>query len=499
MINYNSDEVLQYIRQYEMFSSSLKLIPSIDEKNAIIKQLDRLEEKIIKLTNSIYENAYYSLYNKETYLLEEEKNRLGSLIELISNRMDYVNDRKNKHYELTGKNLDIYNFVGMDVYDTLKDRLKVIEKYSDNIKRKEDIDDYLDKLDSKLKLAQEKISINEALNVELEAKMIKCLDDALKRYGLNLEAREDEIRSIYQELTKMLDIARENYETAKISSYDMVSECKKALADIESDYMSYREQTSILDLMKLYDKKCHSYQELLDKRTTMSELCDNILNKKIREAIYKLLKDQYSTILLEGQDISNYEKLLKEQEDKREEIASIDRENNSDIFKNVLSKLIENENKRQAKLLEEKMKKQEEEKKRKAELEKRRQEEIMRRQKLIEDTRKKEIEKRTRQLLEEQKNTVLQSKPVNSNNVSFANMKKDIVNSKDKEPSFNKIDEKIDVPTSEYRKIEKDLFKEFNDKSADKDDELNFPKLKNNSLDKVELFKDEEYFPNIPM
>ena len=496
MINYNSDEVLQYIRQYEMFSSSLKLIPSIDERNAVIKQLDRLEEKIIKLTNNIYENAYYSLFNKETYLLEEEKNRLSSLIELISNRMDYVNDRKNKHYELTGKNLDIYNFVGMDVYDTLKDRLKIIEKYSDNIKRKEEIEDFLDKLDSKLRLAQEKISINKSLNEELETKMIKCLGDTFKRYGLNLEAREDEIRNIYQELTKMLEIAKENYETAKISSYDMVSECKKALTDIEKDYMSYREQTSILDLMKLYDKKCHSYQDLLDKRTTMSELCDNILNKKIGETSYKLLKDQYSTILLEGQDISNYEKLLKEQEEKREEIATIDNENNSDVFKNVLSKLIENENKRQAKLLEEKMKKQEEEKKRKAELEKRRQEEIMRRQKLIEDTRKKEIEKRTRQLLEEQKNTVLQSKSVNGSNVSFANMKKDIVN---KESSFNKIDEKIDTPSSDYKQIEKDLFKEFNDKSTDKDDEIDFPKLKNNSLDKVELFKDEEYFPNIPM
>ena len=496
MINYNSDEVLQYIRQYEMFSSSLKLIPSIDERNAVIKQLDRLEEKIIKLTNNIYENAYYSLFNKETYLLEEEKNRLSSLIELISNRMDYVNDRKNKHYELTGKDLDIYNFVGMDVYDTLKDRLKIIEKYSDNIKRKEEIEDFLDKLDSKLRLAQEKISINESLNEELETKMIKCLGDTFKRYGLNLEAREDEIRNIYQELTKILEIAKENYETAKISSYDMVSECKKALTDIEKDYMSYREQTSILDLMKLYDKKCHSYQDLLDKRTTMSELCDNILNKKIGETSYKLLKDQYSTILLEGQDISNYEKLLKEQEEKREEIATIDNENNSDVFKNVLSKLIENENKRQAKLLEEKMKKQEEEKKRKAELEKRRQEEIMRRQKLIEDTRKKEIEKRTRQLLEEQKNTVLQSKSVNGSNVSFANMKKDIVN---KESSFNKIDEKIDTPSSDYKQIEKDLFKEFNDKSTDKDDEIDFPKLKNNSLDKVELFKDEEYFPNIPM
>lgn len=497
MINYNSDEVLQYIRQYEMFSSSLKLIPSIDEKNAIIKQLDRLEEKIIKLTNSIYENAYYSLYNKETYLLEEEKNRLGSLIELISNRIDYVNNRKNNHYALTGKNLDIYDFVGMDVYDTLKDRLKVIEKYSDNIKRKEDIEDFLDKLDSKLKFAQEKISINDALNLELETKMIKCLDDTLKRYGLNLEAREDEIRNIYQELTKILEIAKENYETAKVSSYDMVSECKKTLADIESNYMSYREQTSILDLMRLYDKKCHSYQELLDKRTTMSELYDNILNKKILESSYKLLKDQYSTILLEGQDISNYEKLLKEQEEKREEIAAIDKENNSEVFKNVLSKLIENENKRQAKLLEEKIKKQEEEKKRKAELEKRRQDEIMRRQKLIEDTRKKEIERRTRQLLEEQKNTVLQSKSTNSSNVSFANMKKDIVNSK--KTSFNKIDEKIDTPSSDYKQIEKDLFKEFNDKSLVKDDEFDFLDKKSKDLDKVELFKDEEYFPNIPM
>ena len=133
MLEYTSRQVTQLLRQYEMFSSSLKLIPSIDERNAVIKQLDRLEEKIIKLTNNIYENAYYLLFNKETYLLEEEKNRLSSLIELISNRMDYVNDRKNKHYELTGKNLDIYNFVGMDVYDTLKDRLKIIEKYSDNI------------------------------------------------------------------------------------------------------------------------------------------------------------------------------------------------------------------------------------------------------------------------------------------------------------------------------------------------------------------------------
>lgn len=499
MINYNSDEVLQYIRQYEMFSSSLKLIPSTDERNAIIKQLDRLEEKIIKLTNSIYENAYYSLYNKESFLLEEEKNRLGSLIELISNRIDYINARKDNHYELTGNNLDVYNFIGIDIYDTLKDRLKVIEKYSDNIKRKEDIEDYLDKLDSKLKLAQEKLSINESLNVELETKMIRCLDDTFKRYSLNLEARETEIRSIYQELISMLDIARENYETAKISSYDMMGECKKVLTDIESDYMSYREQASILDLIKIYGNKCHSYQELLDKRTTMSELCDNILNKKIKESIYKLLKDQYSTILLEGQDISNYEKLLKEQEDKKEEIAAIDRENNSEVFKNVLSKLIENENKRQAKLLEEKIKKQEEEKKRKAELEKRRQEEIMRRQKLIEDTRKKEIEKRTRQLLEDQKNTVLQTKNVNSSNVSFANIKKDVVNNK--ELSFNKIDEKIDTPTSEYKQIEQDLFKEFNDKSMSKDDDLDFLRFnkKDKDLDKVELFKDEEYFPNIPM
>ncbi len=506
MINYNSDEVLQFIRQYEMFSSSLKLISDINEKNAIVKQLDRLEEKIIKLTNHIYENAYYPLYNKETYLLEEEKNRLNSLIGLISNRINYVENRKNNHYKLTGKYLDIYDFVGIDIYETLKDKVKVIEKYANNIKRKEELEDLLNNLDSKLRLAQEKININDSLNEELETKMIKCLTETFRIYNLHdLEHNEEEIRTIYQELTKMMDIAKENYESAKISSYDMVADCKKVFADVEKDYLSYREKVSILDLMKLYDKKCNSYQEILDKRTTISELCDNILTKKIRESIYNMLKDQYSTILLEGQDISNYEKLLKEKEDKQQEIAKIDSENNSDNFQKVLNKLIENENKRQAQLLEEKIKKQEEEKRRKAELEKRRQEEIMRRQKIIEDTRKKEIEKRTKQLLEDQKNTVLQPKNINSSTVSFANIKKDITNSKNKELSFNKIDEKIDTPSVEYKKIENDLFKEFNNnsmQSVDKDNEssfFNFDNDKEIDLDKVDLFKDEEYFPNIPI
>ncbi len=54
MIGYNNSDVLQCLRQYEMFSNSLKLIKSENEKAMIIKQLSKLEEKKIKLTNVSY-------------------------------------------------------------------------------------------------------------------------------------------------------------------------------------------------------------------------------------------------------------------------------------------------------------------------------------------------------------------------------------------------------------------------------------------------------------
>ena len=55
MVSYNNSNVVQYLRQYEMFSNSLKLVRNKEEREMIIKQLTKLEYKIIEMTNESYE------------------------------------------------------------------------------------------------------------------------------------------------------------------------------------------------------------------------------------------------------------------------------------------------------------------------------------------------------------------------------------------------------------------------------------------------------------
>ena len=107
MVSYNNSSVVQCLRQYDMFANSLNLVKTRDEKNMIIKQLTKLENKIIDLTNEIYEEEYYALANKECGLIEEEQSRLNMLIELINQRLSYVEKRCNSHYQLTGESIDI--------------------------------------------------------------------------------------------------------------------------------------------------------------------------------------------------------------------------------------------------------------------------------------------------------------------------------------------------------------------------------------------------------
>ena len=54
MATYNNGSVVQCMRQYEMFANSLNLVKNNEEKNMIIKQLTKLEMKIIELTNIMH-------------------------------------------------------------------------------------------------------------------------------------------------------------------------------------------------------------------------------------------------------------------------------------------------------------------------------------------------------------------------------------------------------------------------------------------------------------
>ena len=541
MVSYNNSNVVQCLRQYDMFANSLNLVKTREEKNMIIKQLTKLENKIISLTNEIYEEEYYTLANEECGLIEEEQNRLNMLIDLINQRLSYVEKRCNSHYQLTGESIDVNDVLGANTLDLLEDRIKIIDKYSKNIKLEKELNVEVDSLTNKITLASEKININKALNDELEKKFCDLLANSFEKMGFyELFDNKDEIEFAYYETEKSLTLAELNLEVAKTSPINVLNECQQMLNDIKSDYIKYKEKLSILKLMEIFNREVSDYDELLEKRKEVNELFRYIKNEDFLAMVMEVVSNQYNTILLEQQDVNTYNDLIVEKERKLEVLAEIQDENNSERFQMVLEQLIKNENARQARILEEQRKIEEEENKRKLEIERKKREEILKRQKIIEEARKKEMEARTKLLLEQQQKSVLQTNKKDKG-ISFETIK-DISNKNVALEKKMDVDSKIenkkeDVVLEDNRldeaiifknkvDIEKELFEEFNNEvvAGDKvNNELlneqniiveedkklpdvsideymkNFNENKFKESELNSLFSEDDIFPNIPL
>lgn len=547
MATYNNGSVVQCMRQYEMFANSLNLVKNNEEKNMIIKQLTKLEMKIIELTNEVYEEEYYELANKECALLDEEKKRITMLIDLINQRLTYVEKRCNDHYQLTGESIDANDVLGANTLDSLENKVKIIDKYSKNIKLKEELENEVKSLSSKISLASEKIGINEKLNIELETKFKNLIGSAIEKcnYYELLDNRE-EIEYAYQETEKSLTLAEVNYETAKTSPMNILEDCQAMLEDIKKDYTKYKSKISILKLMEIFNREVNDYDELITKRREINDILKYIKDKDFLDMVLDTVSKQYNTIIMEQQDINTYNDLTLEKDRKMEALTEIESENNSEEFQSMLKVLIENEKKRQEKIMEEQRKIEEEEKKRRLEIERKKQEEILKRQKIIEEARKKEIEKRTRELLEQQQNSVLQGKKketlsfenikgISNGPVEDVSLRDDVMNTENKKEEneilkredFRKKQENLDkidlvenieqneeVPVVKNKNaIEKELFEEFNEKTIERNkeekQENKLPEIdidqymKNfneNDVDDVDnIFNDDNIFPSIPL
>lgn len=489
MISYTNSTVVQYLRQYEMFANSLKLIKKSDERDMVIKQLTKLESKIIEATNENYEDEYYILANKECGLLEDEKKRVSMLIDLINQRLSYIEKRCNDHYQLTGESIDIKDVLGANTLDNLEKRLRIIDKYSKNIKLQEELKKDIKTLNSKIDLASEKIDINKSLNIELETKFKSILSNAFEENNLyDLLDIKDEIKYAYYETEKSLTLAELNLENAKTSPLNLLDECLDMLKQVNIDYIKYKDKISLLKLMEIFNQEVNTYDELLKKRREVNEVFKSIKNENFLKMVSDTVSKQYNTILMEQQDINTLNDLTLEKDRKLEALAEIQEENESEEFQNILKVLIENERKKQEKLEEERRKKEAEEKKKKIELEKRKQEEILKRQKIIEEARKKEIERRTKELLEQQQNSVLQTRK-KENDLSFETIKDNIENNnieniesketKSFENDFkleldiDKIDDDINPIDDKKQKQEENLFKEKIDIEKELFDEFN--------------------------
>lgn len=528
MISYNDSNVIQSLRQYEMFANSLRLVKSREEKNMIIKQLTKLELKIIEQTNEVYEEEYYTLYNRECGLLEDEKKRITMLIDLINQRLSYVEKRCNDHYQLTGESLDTSDVLGADTLDNLENRVKIIDKYTKNIKLQAELKNEVKSLSNKISLAEEKIDINKSLNIELESKFKELFSTTFEKLGLyQLLQEKDDIEYAYYETEKSLTLAELNLETAKTSPLNILYDCEEMLREVKADYVKYKDKLSILKLMELFNKEVNTYDELLAKRKQVNDLFKYIKNNDLIQAVMDTISKQYNTIMMEQQDVNTYNDLKAEKERKLEALAEIEDENESEEFQKVLKVLIENEKKRQEKILEEQRRVEEAEKKKRMEFERKKQEEILKRQKIIEEARKKEIEKRTKQMLEQQQKSVLQPKKKDTE-FSFETIKDNSIN---KDTTIEKEDtrlektedekvsllDKINILDSEKNDlkdekvtleeevketpifkdksdIEKELFNEFN--SSKNENGLKQP-IFEEKMDEEEFFKRDNKLPDI--
>lgn len=528
MISYNGSNVIQSLRQYEMFANSLRLVKSREEKNMIIKQLTKLELKIIEQTNEVYEEEYYTLYNRECGLLEDEKKRITMLIDLINQRLSYVEKRCNDHYQLTGESLDTSDVLGADTLDDLENRVKIIDKYTKNIKLQAELKNEVKSLSNKISLAEEKIDINKSLNIELESKFKELFSTTFEKLGLyQLLQEKDDIEYAYYETEKSLTLAELNLETAKTSPLNILYDCEEMLREVKADYVKYKDKLSILKLMELFNKEVNTYDELLAKRKQVNDLFKYIKNNDLIQTVMDTISKQYNTIMMEQQDVNTYNDLKAEKERKLEALAEIEDENESEEFQKVLKVLIENEKKKQEKILEEQRRVEEAEKKKRMEFERKKQEEILKRQKIIEEARKKEIEKRTKQMLEQQQKSVLQPKKKDTE-FSFETIKDNSIN---KDTTIEKEDtrlektedekisllDKINILDSEKNDlkdekvtleeevketpifkdksdIEKELFNEFN--SSKNENDLKQP-IFEEKMDEEEFFKRDNKLPDI--
>lgn len=412
MIEYANEFIIKLLKQYDMLSKSLKLMTDMRQKNDICEQMTRIIQNVLEETNAIYEEKYHKVEKRSVYLMDEEKNRLLELINLIAERRAYVNNQIISNKELTGMGLDTGPVLGEENLEEYKVQVKIIDKYKNNIRMEGQLQDELRNIEANIKKTNNKISNNQNLNKQLEDKMIRIVDNALTKLSLyDLQKNEKDIDLAYTELGYSLEKAKENANVARRDyNEDIVAECENMLSTISAEYTACKEKKLILQLISKYKEPVTNYDELVNKREIINSILLNIPDSELYSVIGPELNKQYATIKLEGQDIEDLKNLTEEKNIKEQTLEAITYENNSEQFKTLLSGLLENERKHQEQLKQEARRKEQERLERKRQEEKRKLEEMAKRQKAIEEERKKEIERRTKQLLEEKQKTVLLSK-----------------------------------------------------------------------------------------
>lgn len=330
--------------KYKILRMSL-ILGSDGNRDETLNNFEESAREIDAMNDETYlselETKFY-----DTLKLEEEEEKLASLVDYIGGRVDQRISLLSDFANITG--YDLSNLPPIKYYDKLddlKDRLRYIREYLSNNEQINSLVVEIEESENRLKEAYENKKTSEECNEKNEEIILSKFSNIIKQVASlknitldNIDAELNNIISSVEESKKSLDIFLKSYTTLKESgiNYEEEIEYKSYVDNAKDIYYSNKEQEYLLKIYKLLLNKEKEYSGLIEKRQLINDILTErtnlrnelgIIENDILNSLYDTLDKQYKDIKQQLNTIEDIDFLTSLIESKKNEKNTLDQEN----------------------------------------------------------------------------------------------------------------------------------------------------------------------------
>lgn len=330
--------------KYKVLRMSL-ILGSDDNRDETLNNFEESAREVDAMNDETYLSELESKFY-DTLKLEEEEQKLASLVDYIGGRVDQRISLLSDFANITG--YDLSNLPPIKYYDKLddyKERLKYIREYLSNTEQINSLVVEIEESENKLKEAYENKKISEESNKQNEDIILAKFTNIIKQVSTlknitvdNIDAKLNDVISRAEESKKSLDIFLKSYTTLKGSgiNYEEEMEYKSYVDNAKDIYYSNKEQEYLLKIYKLLLTKEIEYSGLIQKRQLINDILNertnlrnelDIIENDILNSLYDTLDKQYKDIKQQLNTIEDIEFLTGLIESKKNEKNDLDQDN----------------------------------------------------------------------------------------------------------------------------------------------------------------------------
>ena len=343
MEDYTSNNKIKE-NKYKILRMSL-LLGSDENREETLNNFEDAACEIDAMNDEIYlKDIEKKFYNTKT--LEEEEKKLAVLVDYIGGRVEQRISLLSDFANVTG--FDLQALPPIKYYDKLddyKERLKNIREYLNNTEKLTELNKEVKEETIKLDEAYKTKATFEEYNQKNEDILLSKFQNITKSLNYfqnineeNIDESLEKIIESSEESKKSLDIFNKSYMTLIHSGItkEEEEEYHSYVKNAGEVYYENKEKEYLIKLYKLLIEKETEYNAILTKRDNINNLLYERLNlRKDLEInnndcllnIYDLLERQYEDINRQKENIENIERLNELLENKKEEINTLEIEN----------------------------------------------------------------------------------------------------------------------------------------------------------------------------